>query len=620
MTKATLKPTIAKSSDSWDKLVSVKEKPEDKTKLFQTITFKLSGFNDTDRTFTAVASTSIVDRQGDSINQEGWDLDNFIANPVIPWAHDYWQPPVARAIEIGVVAGNLQFTYQAPPKGLYEFADTIWDLYRNGFMFAFSVGFIPTESEGDWQNGFNFTSCELLEISAVVVPANPQALALAYKMGTIDEKQTKQLIAKTESALTSLRKAMEEEVEEEKSIINNINITSGDLKGMVDEIIERLVEEYGLEIAKGVISSSLPIDDDKDTSWDSGKAIANIKKWATGDGDEIDFSKYKKAFLWCDPDNDDKQGGYKLPIADVSGDGLKVVWNAVKAVMSVLNGGRGGVDIPEADKKGVYGQVAKYYKKFGEDVPEFNPKSLTADERGLDNNTMSKKDETVKDVSESNSGGDVTPLPMDGKDRDKYKTVVDGLSGVATTLVAHAKALDGHAQTMSAHSTMVQQKADELSKAADYLKSVLLPTNDGDETTGDQTGNRGDQSKEDAVGKEGTDTDAVDADSDGMKTQKTAKTKDVEEEVVEEETKPEETEDAKTETGEDEKEESEEVDESKDDSAEVKSQDNPDDGAEHDDLSDETEVDPENLSDEQVEEVLRYVNAELTKDQSDSKE
>jgi hypothetical protein len=174
------------------------------TKSIQTITFNTSSFNDEDRTFVAIASTPVEDRYGDTIQQDGWDLENFLKNPVIPWAHDYWQPPVGRVVEIGInEQGNLQFKYQAPPEGIYPFADTVWNLYRNQFMFAFSVGFSSTESERaakdeddddwGWGGGINFIKCQLLEISAVVVPANPQAVALALDSGVIDEVQLKDL-------------------------------------------------------------------------------------------------------------------------------------------------------------------------------------------------------------------------------------------------------------------------------------------------------------------------------------------------------------------------------------------------------------------------------------------
>jgi hypothetical protein len=268
MTKTVLEPTVvtkknsqkeADTSNWWAKTVAPPAaKADEKHKILQTINFNLGSFDDKNRTFLAIASSACVDRQGDVIVQDGWDLANFKNNPVIPWAHDYWQPPVARAVEIGVSDGVLQFVCQFPPEGLYPFADTIWNLYRNGYMFAFSVGFIPEEPEEGWQwEGNTFRKCELLEISAVVVPANPQALALAAKAGVIDPKQTKQLISKLEHTVVNLQdilkaqeqddKAADTEVEEpsavalvrsllvEAGLLPKANEEAEDLKDLTDD-------------------------------------------------------------------------------------------------------------------------------------------------------------------------------------------------------------------------------------------------------------------------------------------------------------------------------------------------------------------------------------------------
>ncbi len=138
------------------------------------------------RTFWAVASTEQVDRQGDSIVAEGWDLANFMNNPVIPWAHDYSRPPVARALECRVQDGRLVFQAQFPPAEDYAFSDTVFRLYQGGFLRAFSVGFSPVHSEvqtsqvqGRAVTGTRYLKQELYEISCVTLPANPQALLAA---------------------------------------------------------------------------------------------------------------------------------------------------------------------------------------------------------------------------------------------------------------------------------------------------------------------------------------------------------------------------------------------------------------------------------------------------------
>ncbi|MGD8561228.1 MAG: HK97 family phage prohead protease [Desulfarculaceae bacterium] len=147
------------------------------------INFSVSQVDDQARTFWAVASTGGVDRQGDEIIAQGWELDNFLQNPVIPWAHDYERPPVAKALEVRVDGDRLLFQAQFPGAEEYAFADTIFRLYRGGYLSAFSVGFAPLESEvvtnivnGRTLTGTRYLRQELYEISCVTLPANPQAL------------------------------------------------------------------------------------------------------------------------------------------------------------------------------------------------------------------------------------------------------------------------------------------------------------------------------------------------------------------------------------------------------------------------------------------------------------
>jgi len=50
--------------------------------------------------YDIVISTDAVDRDGDIIEVDGWEIDNYLANPVVLWAHDYRGVPVGRALEV----------------------------------------------------------------------------------------------------------------------------------------------------------------------------------------------------------------------------------------------------------------------------------------------------------------------------------------------------------------------------------------------------------------------------------------------------------------------------------------------------------------------------------------
>jgi HK97 family phage prohead protease len=138
------------------------------------------------RTFWAVASTEGPDRAGDVVSADGWDLANYRKNPVIVWAHDYSRPPVAKALAVKVEDGRLVFQAQFPTASEHAFADTVFQLYRGGYLRAFSVGFTPSQSEivthqmdGRTVTGTHYQRQELYEISCVTLPANPEALVAA---------------------------------------------------------------------------------------------------------------------------------------------------------------------------------------------------------------------------------------------------------------------------------------------------------------------------------------------------------------------------------------------------------------------------------------------------------
>ena len=133
-----------------------------------------------DRSFTFVISTGEVDRDNDTVNPNGWDLEHYLRNPIVAWSHDYTKPPVARCTSIGVQGNALVAVAEFPPPGLYDLADTVYDLLSTGFLHATSVGFKPIEQTyNTTRGGQDITRQELLEFSIVSIPSNPDALMAA---------------------------------------------------------------------------------------------------------------------------------------------------------------------------------------------------------------------------------------------------------------------------------------------------------------------------------------------------------------------------------------------------------------------------------------------------------
>lgn len=131
------------------------------------------------RSIRFVLSTSIEDRAGDTIDQNGWRLDRFKENPVLLWGHESRKPPIGVVRNLGVVNGRLEGDAVFASAETYEFADTVYRLCKDGFINAGSVGFSAVRYEINRDTGgLNFKEQELHEFSIVSVPCNPQALAV----------------------------------------------------------------------------------------------------------------------------------------------------------------------------------------------------------------------------------------------------------------------------------------------------------------------------------------------------------------------------------------------------------------------------------------------------------
>lgn len=106
---------------------------------------------------------------------------------------------------------------------------------------------------------------------------------------------------------------------------------------------------------------------DRDREWDGDAAEKRVRKWA--DAQDEPNQKYRDAHVWYDSEKKNNFTAYKLLIADVVGGQLKVVPRGVMAAGAIMDGARGGVDLPKDDVDRVKSHLAKYYKKMGDEPP-----------------------------------------------------------------------------------------------------------------------------------------------------------------------------------------------------------------------------------------------------------
>lgn len=353
-------------------------------------------------TYTAIASTAALDRHKEILVPRGVITEQFMTNPVMLNIHDSHEYPVGKVTDVRVSKDSVEFSF--------EFADTeegqkLEKLYIGGFMNAFSVGFIPknyidlgsilgddgklaiTSIEVELPNGEKETLdltqykevpygiisiWELLEISPVSVPANPEALLIRAK----DDIVRKYLDA------------------------GHHQIAAKMLDGQLTDHIKQLTDHLNelLESSKSeapiVLSPVVPYQEAKvlEKDWDVDTARASLVRWASEDGsgekDTIDWTKFAQGFGWVNLEKADQFRSYLFCHHEVQDDIFHIVWNGLtEAMADVLS------DQTRADAKEVYEHLARHYAEFGNAAPEW--KEYTSEEL----ETIRSGQAVVKEVS-----------------------------------------------------------------------------------------------------------------------------------------------------------------------------------------------------------------------------
>lgn len=153
------------------------------------------------KVFTFVASTSDPDRHRTVLNPEGWSLENFRANPIIGYMHNVYGN-LSGPDDPDDVIGLGKKVYVNDEGELIlemifdqenEKARKIQSKVERGFLRTVSVGFIEL-GEGHRGNKekyedpelYYFDRQELLEVSIVNIPSNPNAKKKTLRGNTFD--------------------------------------------------------------------------------------------------------------------------------------------------------------------------------------------------------------------------------------------------------------------------------------------------------------------------------------------------------------------------------------------------------------------------------------------------
>ena len=195
-----------------------------KAKIFKTFASEIKVVDDVKRTLVVKISTPTPDRSSDTVQPSGMQYDNFLKNPVVLFAHKYDTKPIAKCTSLKVSADAVIATVEFLPEGVYAEADIIYTMYKEGFLNAWSIGFLPTDYDVNDEGGYDFKSWELFEFSSVPVPDNPEALTIMRSKG-IDVDLV-------------LEKAKDDEAEPYTDETKLTDLTVGDLKDIIEDTLE----------------------------------------------------------------------------------------------------------------------------------------------------------------------------------------------------------------------------------------------------------------------------------------------------------------------------------------------------------------------------------------------
>jgi len=237
-----------------------------------------------ERALDVTISTNDIDRSGDIVEPKGAKLTNFKKNPVVLMAHDYLGLPIGKATDLVKTDTGITAKVIFPEEGTYPLADTVYNMYKQKFLKAWSIGFIPITSEkmkdengeeiDDWCGGRRFKTWELLEFSACSVPNNPNALSNMVSKG-IDVG-----LLKEEGLITIVEGKDIEKVEDPKDIKVKV-------EGETEEVIIEGTNEKDEDI-KEIIKVALkdaeiiPIDPEKviaSIEGEEGETLTEVKEF-----------------------------------------------------------------------------------------------------------------------------------------------------------------------------------------------------------------------------------------------------------------------------------------------------------------------------------------------------
>lgn len=245
------------------------------------------------------------DREGDIMDAETWNFEDWMKAPTVLFGHKDWELPIGRGLEIRSGEENGVKYHEA----LIEFdvedeeSARVWGKVARGFLKTLSVGYVTLRREGN-----RLLDNLLTEISFVPVPANINAMVKRLNDGSLSTEDAEWMRDHAAATVKSLTKYIDNSDNKEDS-----NAKSGKgAKSMTEEDLKKVGDMITTAVTEGVkpvtekveaLSSTVEAlsksksdekdgksDSDKDKSDDKSDANSDSKK-DEGNKDDADISE-----------------------------------------------------------------------------------------------------------------------------------------------------------------------------------------------------------------------------------------------------------------------------------------------------------------------------------------
>lgn len=174
-------------------------------------------------------TTPSADRDRDRVLPLGGRVDRYLRNPIVTWAHQTWEPwqTIGRTDQLEVSEAGMvaQFTLREPVND-QDPQHIVRQLWGERWINASSIGFQPLQATPNDLGGLDFMVWELLEWGLVPIPANADALRLAYDAHPAAAKSYSGWLVKAGRVLS---KANEKRLR--------------DAHGLISEVLDQIAED-----------------------------------------------------------------------------------------------------------------------------------------------------------------------------------------------------------------------------------------------------------------------------------------------------------------------------------------------------------------------------------------